>query len=111
MLGSHMKKNTAPPPAETNDNQQSMIPKELPPLRTFVLRQLNPNGDGTVVEREVVAHGLMIDEARMISFVVFFYLDPLTRLQAAQALKLVLNSDAWLEIEEINPMFPELMTH
>ena len=76
----------------------------MPPLRTFIIRQTNQL-TGERVERTVEAHGLGIDEARMISFVVFFYPDPKSK-QPGSAQKLVLNADAWDEVEEVNEVFP-----
>lgn len=106
MLGQNKKRNPAPP--KDDDNNTPMMPKELPPLRTFVVRQIG--FDGRPIERIVEAHGLGIDDARMISFVVLFWLDD-THTRAAEASKLVLNSDAWEEVEEINPLFPTLPKH
>lgn len=110
MLGQGKKRNATPPKDEDNDTPQ--IPTKLPPLRTFILRQerMNDLGDFVVVDRQIDAHGLAIDEARMISFVVFFWLDG-DRTQPAQTSKLVINSDDWAEVEEINPLFPVLETH
>jgi hypothetical protein len=105
MLGNHKKKNPEVEAKQSDDEQQqAMIPRELPPLRTFVVRKDN-------TQRVVEAHGLAIDEERMISFVVFFWLDPGKQVSPAQTSKLVLNANAWDEVEEINPLFPTLETH
>jgi hypothetical protein len=100
MLGNHKKKNPEST-GKQDDEQQMMIPRDLPPLRTFIVRY---GAD----ERLVEAHGLAIDEARMVSFIVFFWLDPKQKTQPTQAAKLVLNADAWDEVEEINAAFPTL---
>lgn len=123
MLGSHKKKN--PETGATQQGagqQQAMIPRDVPPLRSFVIRKQdlswNENAGVWVTTTEdsdfidkprvVSAHGLSIDEERMISFVVFFFLDPDHKTQPAQATKLVVNADDWSEVEEINPLFPTL---
>lgn len=114
MLGQHKKQNTAPPKNDDIVKQAPpSIPTVLPPLRTFIVRQerINDKGDFAIVERQIDAHGLAIDEERMISFIVFFWLDVEHKTQPAQTAKLVLNADAWLEVEEINPLFPELVGH
>lgn len=116
MLGGHKKKNPTPPD-NSDDKQQLMIPREMPPLRMFVIRHGEPAWNEKTlcwerpVLRTVEAHGLGIDEERMISFVVFFFLDGEARQQPAQANKLVLNADAWDEVEEINALFPETRKH
>lgn len=109
MLGQGKKRNATPPKDDDNDTPQ--IPTKLPPLRTFVLRthDIDPK-TGKPAERQIDAHGLAIDEARMISFVVFFWLDG-DHSHPAQTSKLVINSDDWAEVEEINPLFPVLETH
>lgn len=116
MLGKHKKQNPTPAAIEQGGPPAVLLPRELPPLRTFVVR----SGEFVYVEKEkawvranqrvVEAHGLGIDDARMISFVVFFFLDE-AKTQPAQAQKLVLNADAWDEVEEINPLFPTLEKH
>jgi hypothetical protein len=97
-------------PPSTDQPEQPTIPRELPPLRTFVVRQFDPS-TGEMFERQVDAHGLAIDESRMITFIVFFWADPETQVSMVQTSKLVLNSDAWLEVEELNLNFPTLATH
>jgi len=117
MLGSHKKRNPAPAPLTPGDNQQAMTPRELPPLRTFVLRagDYEYNTKTSQWERPIVrvvdAHGLGIDDARMIAFTVFFWLDPENKTQPAQATKLALNADSWDEVEEVNPLFPTMKGH
>ncbi len=86
--------------------QQPMLPRELPALRTFVVRYNNADDD-QIVE----AHGVAFDEAGMVSFVIFFFLDGENRQQPAQANKLVLGPGVWLEVAEINPMFPVMEKH
>lgn len=121
MLGNHKKRNPAPVNRNEGDgNQQALLPKEMPPLRTFVVygpaygfrpfpgEQLAANDPrGLTVE----AHGLAIDEERMLSFFVFFWADGALKQQPAQAMKLVLNANAWDEVEEINPLFPSIEKH
>ena len=117
MLGSNKKKNPDVPKPDNGGESQSMIPRELPPLRTFVVRagDLTFNDKTKAWERPVTrvvdAHGLGIDESRMISFVVFFWLDAEKKTTPAQATKLCLNADAWDDVEEINPLFPTLEKH
>lgn len=110
MFGQEKKHNPAAP---KDDDTTPVFPKGLPPLRTFVVRKegFNETGEPALKERTIHAHGLAVDEERMISFIVFFWLDVNTKTSPAQAMKLVLNSDAWDEVEEINPLFPELETH
>jgi hypothetical protein len=97
-------------PASSNEPEQPTIPRELPSLRTFIVRTFDPS-TGDYLERQVDAHGLAIDESRMITFIVFFWADPETQVSMVQTSKLVLNSDAWLEVEELNLNFPTLATH
>ncbi len=90
--------------------QGPTLPRTLPPLRTFVVRTFDADGDRSpngYMERTIEAHGVQFDEGHMVSFVVFFFLDG-AHTQPAQAQKLVLNSDAWTEVEEINLLFPVL---
>lgn len=118
MLGSHKKKNPEAALATTGGSQsQAMIPRDVPPLRSFVLYGRNYGSrprHGELLAKDDVrgyqidAHGLAIDEERMISFVVFFFLDPDHKTQPMQATKLVVNADDWSEVEEINPLFPTL---
>lgn len=79
----------------------------MPPLRTFILRSTNQL-TGEKVERTVEAHGVGIDESRMLSFVVFFYAsrEAADANQPNSSQKLVLNADAWDEVEENNDLFP-----
>ena len=73
----------------------------VPELRTFIVNS------GQVTQRNVEAHGLAVDESRMLSFFVFFMVDG----QPAQAPKLFVNSDSWDTVEEINALFPVLLKH
>ena len=75
-----------------------------PPLRTFVISGVN-QATGEPTSRTVDAHGLAIDEARMISFIVFFHMDG----KLVQTAKLVINADAWTDVEEINVLFPTVL--
>jgi hypothetical protein len=107
MLGNHKKKNPEPESAKQTDETAVAPPEppKIPPLRTFVVRSF----DGfNMNERIVTAHGLGIDDSRMVSFVVFF-IDILGR--PTQAQKLVLNAEAWDEVEEINAEFPVMEKH
>ncbi len=112
MLGGQKKRNpdTAGDTKTDGPEQPPSIPRELPPLRTFVVRQPDLNNGGQL-ERTVEAHGLGVDENRMMSFVVFLYPVANDRTQVAQATKLILNADAWDEVEEINPLFPTQEKH
>jgi hypothetical protein len=105
MLG--QKKRNPDPPKGGEDNTEDakvLTPASIPPLRTFRLQRYDGHDD--IIE----AHGLGIDESRMLSFVIFFFVDgDLTK--PAQAQKLVLNADGWLEVEEINVAFPVLEKH
>lgn len=121
MLGSHKKKQAA---AEALTQQgggpaQVLTPPEIPPLRTFVIYGQNYGPrprHGEMLAKEdvrghvVEAHGLGIDDSRMISFTVFFFVDG-DPSKPAQATKLVLNADAWDEVEEVNAAFPVLVKH
>lgn len=115
MLG-QKKRNPDPPEGGDSDTPAVMTPPSIPPLRTFAVRQGDYiwNEKAKAWERPIVrvveAHGLGIDEARMISFVVFFFVDG-NPTMPAQAQKLVLNSDAWDEVEEINAAFPTMGKH
>lgn len=97
------------PDAEQGDGsakEAPPTPPQLPPMRTFIIRSHNyTTGEG--VERVVDAHGLAVDEARMLSFIVFFLLDG----KPVQSTKLFLNSDAWTDVEEINENFPVRVTN
>lgn len=79
-------------------------PPQAPPLRTFVISGIN-QATGEPISRTVDAHGLAIDEARMISFIVFFQMDG----KLVQTAKLVINADAWTDVEEINVLFPTML--
>lgn len=109
MLGQGKKRNAEPSGDGDNSNQGAQAPTVLPPLRTFVIRTRDLHCN--VVERTVHAHGLAVDEERMISFIVFLRPNPNDQNTVAQTSKLVLNSDAWDEVEEINVLFPELEAH
>ena len=102
--GNPWKKRNPERPAEVFP--PAMPPPEfvMPPLRTFILRQTNQM-TGEKVERTIDAHGVGIDESRMLSFVVFFYPDPNSK-QPGSSQKLVLNAEAWDEVEEQNDLFP-----
>lgn len=124
MLGQGKKRNVEPSGDGDEGSQGAQAPPTvLPPLRTFVIRKAGYSwktvadawgftlvGD-TDVPRTVHAHGLAIDEARMISFIVFLRPNPNDQTLVAQTNKLILNSDAWDEVEEINVLFPELEAH
>lgn len=98
------------PDQEPDDDNQKTTggpePPPLPPLRTFVLREVDFRGI-IPTERVVEAHGYAIDEARMISFFVFFIIDG----KPLQAAKLLVNADAWVDVEEINDRFPVMEKH
>ncbi len=84
---------------EDESNEQAPpAPIALPPLRTFVLTS-DLSG-----ERIVEAHGMAIDEAGYITFIVFFIVDG----KPTQAPKFIANVAEWL-VEEINPLFPVLV--
>ena len=87
--------------------QQPTLPKELPALRTFVVRYDN----GKDADRTVEAHGVAFDEAGMVSFIIFFWLDGENKQQPAQANKLVLGPGTWLDVEEVNALFPMMEKH
>jgi hypothetical protein len=126
MLG--QKKRNPDPPAKTEGGAKSgevMTPPVMPPLRTFIVRKQGYSwnfkaevwvettsvmSNGVDRPRVVEAHGLGIDEARMISFEIFFFVDG-DPAKPAHAPKLVLNSDAWDEVEEINAAFPVSVKH
>jgi hypothetical protein len=109
MLG-QKKRNPDPPKGDSGvKSGEVMTPPVMPPLRTFVVRAFD-HATGTNTERVVEAHGLGIDEARMISFEIFFFVDG-DPAKPAHAPKLVLNSDAWDEVEEINAAFPVSVKH
>ena len=102
--GSFKKRN---PEQTVIDIPQPTIPRELPALRTFVVRGF---GGDAAAERTVEAHGVAFDDAGMVSFVVFFWVDA-AKTQPAQAQKLVMSAGAWLEVEEVNPLFPSIEKH
>ena len=113
MLGNHKKRNPEPP-ANSGDSDQSLIPRELPPLRTFVVREGAPAYDvqgqptGRPVTHVVEAHGVAKDENDgALLFIVFFFVDA-EKTKLAQATKLIIQPHAYDEIEEINPLFPTI---
>lgn len=60
-----------------------------------------------VGERLVEAHYYEFGDDQMVAFMVFF----LQQGQAASAPRLVIHGGEWLEIEEVNMAFQELVTH
>ncbi len=104
--GNPWKKRNPERPAETFPGPAQPAQPEfvMPALRTFILRQTNQL-TGEKTERTIEAHGLGVDESRMISFIVFFYPDPQSK-QPGSSTKLALNSEAWDEVEEVNELFP-----
>lgn len=94
-------------------------PTELPPLSAFMLRNQglswNEKSQGWAltqsgevdIPRTIYAHGLSVDDTRMIRFTVFFFVEIEGKRHAAQAPKLVINAEGWTEVEELNDLFPQ----
>ncbi len=97
------------PDSQNDGPQQPMLPRDLPVLRTFVVeKRLNKRGD--FIDSTVEAHGVAFDDAGMVSFIVFFWVDA-DKTQPAQANKLVIAAGAWNSVVEINPLFPVMEKH
>lgn len=117
MLG--QKKRNPDPVKTKGDDTATAPPVVIPPLRTFIVYGetygYRPRA-GEVLAKDdvrgmvVEAHGVGVDESRMLSFVVFYFYDG-DPSKPANAQKLILNSDEWAEIEELNLAFPTLQKH
>lgn len=108
----NQKKRNEQPPQDDDNEQAPPVLRVLPPLRTWVVRSEgfdSVEGD-VIIERTIHAHAMGVDELGALSFLVVFWGDP-QQTQPVQATKLVLNAGTWLEVEEINLAFPEMVTH
>jgi hypothetical protein len=97
------------PDVEDQDDdttQPPAAPPTIPPLRTFVLWRTN-QADGSAESQIISAHGLAIDESRLLTFFVFFIMDG----KPLQAPIRIVNSDIWTDVEEINLAFPTTVNH
>lgn len=121
MLG-QKKRNPDVPAKQGGGDTAPLIPPVIPPLRTFVIRKQNfswsekfsvwveTDRDAADQPRTVEAHGLGVDDSRMLSFVVFYFLDG-DPAKPTHSSKLFVNADEWSDVEEINAAFPTLEKH
>ena len=100
-MGNFKKRNVEPAVIDT-----PVVPKELPALRTFLVRY----HDNDEV-RTIDAHGVSFDETGMAAFVVFFFVDGETQQKVAQANVLVAAAGSWKDVEEVNALFPTMEKH
>ena len=121
MLG-QKKRNPDLPAKQGGDDTAPMMPVVIPALRTFVIRKqhyswsskdtvwVNTPEYVSDIPRIVEAHGLGVDDTRMLSFVVFYFLDG-DPSKPTHSSKLFVNADEWSDVEEINAAFPTLEKH